>query len=82
MTSHHSNTNTADNIKIKNSQLLLKIQLINIGWFIYPINLTLYLIETPFNVFANRADPDQAVLVRADPTLLIIPCVQKPPFTS
>ena len=27
--------------------------------------LTLYLIETPFNVFANRADPDQADLVRA-----------------
>ena len=23
--------------------------------------LTLYLIETPFNAFANRADPDQAV---------------------
>ena len=28
-------------------------------------NLTLYLIETPFNAFANRADPDQAALVRA-----------------
>ena len=27
--------------------------------------LTLYLIETPFNAFANRADPDQAALVRA-----------------
>ena len=27
--------------------------------------LTLYLIETPFNTFANRADPDQAALVRA-----------------
>ena len=25
--------------------------------------LTLYLIETPFNTFANRADPDQAALV-------------------
>ena len=24
--------------------------------------LTLYLIKTPFNTFANRADPDQAVL--------------------
>ena len=27
--------------------------------------LTLYIIETPFNAFANRADPDQAALVRA-----------------
>ena len=27
--------------------------------------LTLYLIETPFNAFANSADPDQAALVRA-----------------
>ena len=27
--------------------------------------LTLYLIEKPFNAFANRADPDQAALVRA-----------------
>ena len=27
--------------------------------------LTLYLIETPFSIFANRADPDQAALVRA-----------------
>ena len=27
--------------------------------------LTLYLIETPFNPFANRTDPDQAALVRA-----------------
>ena len=26
---------------------------------------TLYLIETPFSTFANRADPDQAALVRA-----------------
>ena len=26
---------------------------------------TLYLIETPFNTFANRADPDHAALVRA-----------------
>ena len=24
--------------------------------------LTLYLIETPFNLFGNRADPDQAAL--------------------
>ena len=28
-------------------------------------NLTLYLIETPFNTFANGADPDQSALVRA-----------------
>ena len=28
-------------------------------------HLTLYLIETPFDAFANRADPDQAALVRA-----------------
>ena len=27
--------------------------------------LTLYHIETPSNAFANRADPDQAALVRA-----------------
>ena len=27
--------------------------------------LTLYLIEPPFKAFANRADPDQAALVRA-----------------
>ena len=27
--------------------------------------LTLYLIETPINAFANRADPDQAALRRA-----------------
>ena len=27
--------------------------------------LTLYHIETPFNAFENRADPDQAALVRA-----------------
>ena len=33
----------------------------------YPLGneLTIYLIETPFNAFANRADPDQAALVRA-----------------
>ena len=27
--------------------------------------LSLYPIETPFDAFANRADPDQAALVRA-----------------
>ena len=27
--------------------------------------LTLYPIEMPFDAFANRADPDQAALVRA-----------------
>ena len=27
--------------------------------------LALYLLETPFNAFANRADSDQAALVRA-----------------
>ena len=32
---------------------------------IYYGYLTLYLIETPFNAFANRADPDQAALIRA-----------------
>ena len=32
----------------------------------FPVSmLTLYLIETSFNAFANRADPDQAALVRA-----------------
>ena len=28
-------------------------------------SLTFYLIETPFNTFVNRADPDQAALARA-----------------
>ena len=28
-------------------------------------SLTLYLMETPFNAFANRAAPEQAALVRA-----------------
>ena len=28
------------------------------------IKLTLHLIETPFNTFANGADPDQAALVQ------------------
>ena len=27
--------------------------------------LTVYIIDTPFNTFANGADPDQAALVRA-----------------
>ena len=29
-----------------------------------PCHLTLYLIETPFNAFAKKADPDQTALVR------------------
>ena len=29
------------------------------------LHLTLNLIESPFDAFANRADPDQAALVRA-----------------
>ena len=29
------------------------------------LRLTIYLIETPFNTFANRANPDQAALLRA-----------------
>ena len=33
----------------------------NLWFFLY---ITLYLIETPFDAFANRADPDQAALVR------------------
>ena len=28
-------------------------------------SLTIYLIEKPFNTFANRVDPDQTALVRA-----------------
>ena len=31
----------------------------------YLLGLTLYPIETPFNTFAKRADPDQAALGRA-----------------
>ena len=54
------------------------------------IQLALYPIEMPFNAFANRADPDQAALIRAalsgstlfayrnmsryDPTLVVLPC--------
>ena len=34
--------------------------------------LTLYLIETPFNAFANRADPDQAALELPDQDLLCL----------
>ena len=30
-----------------------------------PDDLTLYPIEAPFDAFANRADPDQAALIRA-----------------
>ena len=33
--------------------------------------LTLYHIEMPFNTFANRADPDKAVIVRADHAALV-----------
>ena len=55
--------------------------------------LTLYLIEMPFNTFANRADPDQAALNRAawsgstlfaygnmiryDPTLVLVDPTRK-----
>ena len=38
----------------------------------FEASLTLYLIETPFDSFANRADPDQAALVRASLTLYLI----------
>ena len=41
----------------------IQICTIKMGYFIY--NLTLYLIEMPFNAFANKADPDQVALVRA-----------------
>ena len=33
--------------------------------------LTNYLIETPFETFANRADPDQGDLVRSGSTLFV-----------
>ena len=33
--------------------------------FVLQSALTLYLIETPFCTFANRADPDQVALVKA-----------------
>ena len=33
------------------------------------LELTLHLIEMPFNTFANRADPDQAALVNELPDL-------------
>ena len=29
------------------------------------LGLTHYLIEAPFDTFANRADPDQAAIIRA-----------------
>ena len=33
--------------------------------FLVILSLTLYLIEMPINTFANRADSDQAALIRA-----------------
>ena len=33
--------------------------------FVMNISLTFYIIETPLNRFGNRADPDQAALLRA-----------------
>ena len=33
--------------------------------FAFVYTLTIYLIKTPFDTFANRADPDQAALIRA-----------------
>ena len=38
---------------------------INTLFLAYHGILTLYLIETPLNAFANRADPDKATLVRS-----------------
>ena len=43
----------------------LDIILIEHVWICPFCILTFYLIETPFNTFAKRADPDQAALVRA-----------------
>ena len=34
--------------------------------FVMNISLTFYIIETPLNSFGNRADPDQAALLRAE----------------
>ena len=36
-----------------------------LGKKLHNLNITLYLIETPFNTFANRAAPDQAALTTA-----------------
>ena len=33
--------------------------------FVMNISLTFYIIETPFNTFLNREEPDQAAFVRA-----------------
>ena len=33
--------------------------------FVINISLTFYIIETPFNTFLNREEPDQAAFVRA-----------------
>ena len=46
-------------IKLKWLLIVVKVEQINL------LKLTLYPIETPFDAFANRADPDQAALIRA-----------------
>ena len=42
----------------------MSLEILNLKFWL-SFGLTLYLIETPFNTFANRADPDQAALIRA-----------------
>ena len=53
----------------EDSDQILDLQL---RWICQVGGLTFYLIETPFNAFANRANLDQAALVRASSTLYLI----------
>ena len=59
--------NSVNNLKYL-ALISLKIKIFSSKLSSYAVmfdNLTLYLIEMPFNNFATRADPDQAALVRA-----------------
>ena len=46
-----------------NDRVTLSIDMVTLST--HNVYLTLYLIEVPFNTSVNRADPDQAALVRA-----------------
>ena len=65
--SHHIQSNRA---MLEHQQFDLVVRLLNcalqvITVFAFILCLTLYLIEMLFDTFANRADPDQAALIRA-----------------
>ena len=55
-------------LRVKLKRVKLEDQQVKLQWCLincYFNSLTPYLIETPFNTFAKRADPDQVALVRA-----------------